>query len=285
MASDDYLTVSLTFGYDRVPILSEVDFTVPNGSVLGVLGHNGAGKTTLLKCLCSLLPIKSGVEWKDPSSRGSLVESPLFEPEMTVLKTLHQVLHWRGLPINDCSTVLESVGLIEHTNTPTKKLSMGQKQRLGLARVLISNPDNIILDEPTNGLDPQGIVDVRKTIQDLHSDGHNIIFASHLISEIIACCTHVLVLSSGTVAYFGSLTGLSETSGVMIDADDKDALKEFCLNHSLSFAETPLGLLVQTETHPKEFNKQLAQSNIWVHRLHQHDSNLEETLLSMMGQS
>ena len=140
--------------------------------------------------------------------------------------------------------LVEYSGLSGMNSTVIKHLSLGQKQRLGLARALWRNPNTLILDEPTNGLDPQGILDIREMILGLHKEGRNVIVASHLISEVLHCCTHVLVLHQGNVRYFGTLNSLKKDAGLLIDSVDRSSMIELLKLQNISFVEQIDGIQI-----------------------------------------
>lgn len=287
MASDVYLTVSLDFQYQDSPILKNIMFNVENGSTLGILGANGAGKTTLLKCLTGLNTVRNGVDWHPDVQLGSLIESPRFPLTMTIQEHLEMIADLNpplGSRSEHIGQILEQVGLNGKESHRIGELSLGQKQRLGLARVLWNNPNTLILDEPTNGLDPQGILDVRHLINRMRDSGRNVILASHLISEILQCCSHVLVLNQGQVGYFGPLEALQTDTALILDSENRVELGRLLDEHNLDFQSQPLGFQLNTTMSPAELNQKCFAADIILNRIQTVESNLEHTLLQFMGQ-
>ena len=287
MASDVYLTVSLNFQYHDIPILKNIMFEVKNGSTLGILGANGAGKTTLLKCIAGLNVVNDGIEWHPKVQLGTLIESPRFPLTITVKEHLQMIadLNPPKVEITEYSKqILKQVGLEDKENAVIGELSLGQKQRLGLARVLWNEPNTLILDEPTNGLDPQGIKDVRQLINTMRDNERNVILASHLISEIIQCCSHVLVLNQGQIGYFGSIADLKVEHGIIVDSNERENLLKFLQHQGLDFHESTSGIQVSTSKSPTELNQMCFASDIILNRIQPLESNLEQTLLQFMGQ-
>jgi ABC-2 type transport system ATP-binding protein len=287
MASDVYLTVSLDFQYQDSPILKNIMFNVENGSTLGILGANGAGKTTLLKCLTGLNNVRNGVDWHPDVQLGSLIESPRFPVTMTIREHLEMIADLNppmGSKSEHIDQILEQVGLKGKESHRIGELSLGQQQRLGLARVLWNDPNTLILDEPTNGLDPQGILDVRHLINRMRDGGRNVILASHLISEILQCCSHVLVLNQGHVGYFGPLEALKTDMALIVDSENRDELVQFLRDHNLDAQSQPSGIKLNTTMSPAELNQMCFAADIILNRIQPMESNLEQTLLQLMGQ-
>ncbi|MBA3906767.1 MAG: ABC transporter ATP-binding protein [Pseudonocardiales bacterium] len=209
-----------------------IDLEVPMGSVLGMLGPNGSGKTTLIRMLLGLTPPTSGtvelLGHKVPEAAlphvGALVEGPGFHGFLSGRENLlraaaaEPLLASRDVP-DVVGTALERVGLGAAADRRYRGYSLGMKQRLGLAAALLIPRRLVVLDEPTNGLDPAGTRDVRRIIGELHADGATVIVSSHLLAEVEATCTHVAVLQAGALVAAGELTSLLDTgSGGLVVA-------------------------------------------------------------------
>jgi ABC-2 type transport system ATP-binding protein len=213
---------NITKFYGSVQALNDVSFSIPEGSVFGILGPNGSGKTTLLSIILDVLKANKGsFLWfgqpGSPDQRkriGSLLETPNFYHYLSAIDNLKvtQSISGRGTE-NDIMEVLKKVNLYERRKSRFKTYSLGMKQRLAIAASLLGDPKVLVLDEPTNGLDPTGIAEIRELIVELRATGHTIIIASHLLDEVEKVCTHVAILKKGTLITTG------EVNEVMQDED------------------------------------------------------------------
>lgn len=221
--------------YGKVKALKGVSFTVPEGSVFGILGPNGSGKTTLLSIILDVLSADRGnFAWfGNPGSArmrkqiGSLLETPNFYHYLSAVNNLKvtQSISERGNE-TDIHDVLQKVNLHERKNSRFSTYSLGMKQRLAIAATLLGRPKVLVLDEPTNGLDPVGIAEIRQLIQQLRQDGHTIIIASHLLDEVEKICTHVAILKKGEVMACGAVDDvLTDEDVVEISAADLNAIR------------------------------------------------------------
>ena len=217
------LSVSnLAKSYGSVRALKGVSFDVPEGSVFGILGPNGSGKTTLLGIVMDVLRANGGnFLWfgqpGSPEQRkkiGSLLETPNFYSYLSATDNLKitQAISGRGTN-QDIDEVLKKVNLYERRRSPFKTFSLGMKQRLAIGAALLGNPIVLVLDEPTNGLDPVGIAEIRKLIVELKERGHTIIMASHLLDEVEKVCTHAAILKTGELITTGNV------EEIMMDED------------------------------------------------------------------
>ncbi len=209
----DVLSVQgLSKNYGRIRALNNVSFSIPQGSVFGILGPNGSGKTTFLSIILDVLkPINGTFLWfsqpGSPEQRrkiGSLLETPNFYHYLSAADNLKvtQSISGRGnaAAIDD---VLKKVKLYERRNSKFSTYSLGMKQRLAIAGALLGSPQVLVLDEPTNGLDPVGIAEIRELIVELKNAGHTIIMASHLLDEVEKVCTHAAILKTGQLLTTG----------------------------------------------------------------------------------
>ncbi len=206
---------SLSYFYGKESFgIQNISFELNQGEVLGLLGHNGSGKSTLLKLISGIIPLSNGEllfkeERVNPSNQisktrlGVLVESPYFYKHLSVKDNLKIICLYTGVSDKKIPSTLQSVGMAEHLGTTYRKLSTGMKQRIGLAGVLLRDPEILILDEPTNGLDPEGILEIRKLILDLKKKGKSMIVSSHLLSEMEKISDKLLILKSGRSVFFG----------------------------------------------------------------------------------
>lgn len=220
--------------YGAVRALQGVTFDVPEGCVYGILGPNGSGKTTLLGIVTGVLHADSGCYslFGDAGAQrnvqrkkiGTLLESPNFYHYLSAYDNLLIAAEIKEVAASGIDRVLHKTGLYERRNSRFSTFSLGMKQRLGIASALLGDPRVLILDEPTNGLDPEGIAEIRSLIKELGAAGHTIIMASHLLDEVEKVCTHVAILKSGKLLAAGRtdqiLAGedIIELSGADLDA-------------------------------------------------------------------
>lgn len=232
----------ITKFYGSVQALKDVSFTIPEGSVFGVLGPNGSGKTTLLSIILDVLKANNGnFLWfgqpGSPQQRkkiGSLLETPNFYHYLSGVDNLRvtQSISGRG-DDQDIDRVLQKVKLYDRRRSRFKTYSLGMKQRLAIAASLLGDPKVLVLDEPTNGLDPVGIAEIRELITELRNSGHTIIIASHLLDEVERVCTHVAILKKGELLTTGEVNEILQDEDVVeVSATDLNALAQIL---------TPLG--------------------------------------------
>ena len=220
--------------YGKLTALDAVSFEVPAGAVFGILGPNGSGKTTLLSIILDVLHADTGkFSWfgNTPQTNnrkqiGSLLETPNFYHYLSAVDNLKitQAISGRGNSA-DIDKVLEIVKLAERKKSKFSSYSLGMKQRLAIGAALLGNPDVLVFDEPTNGLDPVGIAEIRDLIKSLAASGKTIIMASHLLDEVEKVCTHVAILKKGTLLTAGPVDEvLAQEDIVEIAASNNDAL-------------------------------------------------------------
>ncbi|RYY88906.1 MAG: ABC transporter ATP-binding protein [Chitinophagaceae bacterium] len=225
---------NISKSYGPVQALKGVSFSVPPGSVFGILGPNGSGKTTLLSIILDVLKAAGGNylwfgEPGSPAQRrriGSLLETPNFYHYLSAIDNLRitQSISGRGSK-QDILEVLKKVNLYERRKSRFKSYSLGMKQRLAIAAALLGDPKVLVLDEPTNGLDPVGIAEIRDLIVELKNSGHTIIMASHLLDEVEKVCTHVAILKTGTLITTGEVNDVLQDEDVVeVAAADNEAL-------------------------------------------------------------
>jgi ABC-2 type transport system ATP-binding protein len=210
----EILTVeNLSKNYGNIKALKNVSFSVPKGTVFGILGPNGSGKTTLLGIVMNVLKATSGgykIFGEEPSNLqrkqiGTLLETPNFYHYLTAVQNLRIAASIKEHGYEDIDRVLEIVNLTARKNSNFSTYSLGMKQRLAIGSALLGNPDVLVFDEPTNGLDPVGIAEIRELIKKLSQEGKTIIMASHLLDEVEKVCTHVAILKQGTLITHGDV--------------------------------------------------------------------------------
>ncbi|AHF15617.1 ABC transporter ATP-binding protein [Niabella soli] len=206
-------TSELSKRYKTVQALNLVNITIPKGCVYGILGPNGSGKTTLLGIVMDVLKATSGAYlWNgQPGSDaqrkriGTLLETPNFYPYLSAERNLEIAAAIKGYNKSDIPRVLKIVNLFERKDSAFSTYSLGMKQRLAIAAALLGDPEVLVFDEPTNGLDPAGIAEIRQLILALHTSGKTIIMASHILDEVEKVCTHVTIIQKGTIKASGTV--------------------------------------------------------------------------------
>lgn len=235
-------TSNLDFQYSKnKKILNKLSINVPKGSIYGFLGPNGAGKSTTMRLLTGIIPDDSNsiflfekpIESQIPGvfeKVGALVESPALYLHLSGYDNLKYIALLRQVPLSKIDEVLELVDLTAHKRQKAKQYSLGMKQRLAIAMALLSEPELLFLDEPVNGLDPNGIVEIRKLLVKINKEkGVTIFVSSHLLSEIEKMCTHIGIISKGVLKYEGTMEDLSrkfETCKIQITLDAAESWKE-----------------------------------------------------------
>ncbi len=224
----------LTKRYGSIIAVSQLDLEIERGSVFGILGPNGSGKTTTLGVLLDVVRPDSGsFSWfgglPDKAQRkriGAILEVPLFYPYLSGRQNLELIARIKGLPGSDIPEALETVGLWERRDSRFRTYSLGMKQRLAVAATLLGKPEVLILDEPTNGLDPKGIAEIRNIILTVAAKGITIILASHILDEVQKTCTHMAVLEKGKKLFAGPVNEvLNDGHWVELSAGNMGALQ------------------------------------------------------------
>lgn len=221
--------------FGKIKAVQGLSLEVLPGMVFGLLGPNGSGKTTTLGMVLDVVAKTKGeYKWygQNPSKKirkeiGAILEAPAFYPYLSGEDNLKIVARIKEIPYSRINDVLNQVGLLDRRMHKFQTYSLGMKQRLAIASALLSDPQVLVLDEPTNGLDPTGIADVREIIKRVSSEGKTIILASHLLDEVQKVCTHFAVLNKGKKVYSGSVQeAMGDTEKVEISAPDLDTLAQ-----------------------------------------------------------
>ena len=228
-------TSALSKNYGAIKAVQNLDLQISSGQVYGILGPNGSGKTTTLGMILGIINPSSGkFKWFDnvPLKNalykiGSIIELPTFYPYLTAVQNLRIITGIKGKGNDNITTILEKVGLADRKNSSFKTYSLGMKQRLALAAALVSEPEVLVLDEPTNGMDPQGIADIRNLILEVATGGTTIFLASHLLDEVQKICSHVAVLEKGKKIFDGPVDKILEgEEQIEIWAEDPELLQK-----------------------------------------------------------
>lgn len=225
---------NLTKKYGAITAVKNLSLTAEQGQILGILGPNGSGKTTTLGVILGIIQPNSGhYTWFDGRYGvhermyiGALLETPNFYPYLNAVKNLEIVAHIKKVANPQLDRWLEIVNLSERKHSNFRTFSYGMKQRLAIAAALVGDPEVLIFDEPTNGLDPQGIAEVREIVQRIAQEGKTIIMASHILDEVEKVCSHVAIIKKGNLLATGSVGSiLSSDRHVDIAADNMEGLK------------------------------------------------------------
>lgn len=284
--------------YGKLVAVNEVSFTVKKGSVFGLLGPNGSGKTTLLCCIMGILNPDSGqYNWGSHSDEaearkkiGALIETPNFYPYLSAEKNLKIVALIKQQGEDRIETVLKEVGLFERRHSAFKTFSLGMKQRLAIGSALLTNPEILVLDEPTNGLDPQGINEIRQIILQQSKAGKTILLASHLLNEVEKVCTDVVILKKGNVIASGTVNSLlQKTNQIEVAATNNDlllaALKSIPqVLHATLNQQQRISAELEKGFAPSDLNAALFAKNISINHLQQLNSDLESEFLKLINQ-
>ncbi len=274
--------------------VKNVSLEIKKGNVYGILGPNGSGKSTTLGIILNVVNKTSGeYQWfggsvatHDALKRvGAIIERPNFYPYMTAADNLKLVCKIKGIPYEKIDEKLELVGLLDRKNSKFKTFSLGMKQRLAIASALLNDPEILILDEPTNGLDPQGIHQIRDLIKIIASQGTTILLASHLLDEVEKVCSHVLVLRKGEILYSGMVDEMAGAATYFeLQSGDNEALKNAlsAMNGIEKVTEIDGILRVYTKTYAAaDLNKLLFEKNITLSHLSKGKNSLEEQFLQL----
>lgn len=281
--------------YGYVHAVKNVSLEIQKGNVYGILGPNGSGKSTTLGIVLNVVNKTSGeFSWFDGKMDthealkkvGAIIERPNFYPYMTAKENLELVCKIKGISFDKVQEKLTLVGLMERKDSKFKTFSLGMKQRLAIASALLNDPEILILDEPTNGLDPQGIHQIRDIIKIIASQGTTILLASHLLDEVEKVCSHVLVLRKGEILYSGRVDGISANEAFFeLEADDNEVLSAALQRHP-DVEKTVLtnGKVVVYLTKNVEataLNRFLFENNVTLKHLVKKKNSLEEQFLEL----
>jgi ABC-type multidrug transport system ATPase subunit len=283
------------YGNDALAV-ADLDLSVRRGEVYGFLGLNGAGKTTTLRMLLGLIRPTSGTavvaEHRpgDPAGLaqiGSLVESPAFYPYLSGRENLRVIATYAGVPHRRVDPALEEVELLDRGKDKFGTYSMGMKQRLGVAAALLKEPELMILDEPTNGLDPQGVVEMRSLIRRLGTGSRTVLLSSHLLSEMEQVCDRVGIIRKGRLVREGTVDELRGEPAVTVRATPLDAARRSLEGMLGAAAVTTVDGTLRIATDPEraaDINAALVQAHIRVSELRPAERSLEEIFLKVTGE-
>jgi ABC-2 type transport system ATP-binding protein len=287
---------NLQKSYGKHVALKGLSLTLEAGNVYGLLGPNGSGKTTTLGIVLDVLKASDGnYSWfegkYDPYPRkriGAILETPNFYPYLNALDNLKIVQHIKGSPDDDLHSLLKWVDLYERRKSTFKTYSLGMKQRLAIAGALIGEPDVLIFDEPTNGLDPQGIAEIREIIQKIAAEGKTIFMASHILDEVEKICSHVAILKKGKLIAEGPVGTILEDSSIVEVGVAPDSISHFekwienQMDMNFLNRDGELYLLsVESDFKTEDLNRKAFEEGILLSHLKLRKRSLEEEFLSL----
>lgn len=281
--------------FGLVQAVKNVSLEIHKGNVYGILGPNGSGKSTTLGIVLNVVNKTSGdyswfggtMETHEALKKvGAIIERPNFYPYMTAEENLKLVCKIKSINYSKVEEKLGVVGLLERKDSKFSTFSLGMKQRLAIASALLNDPEILILDEPTNGLDPQGIHQIRDIIRRIASQGTTILLASHLLDEVEKVCSHVLVLRKGEILYSGTVDGMSSNEGFFeLQSDDNAALKTALGSHpsveKIVQEEDKVCVYLNGPLEASALNRFLAEKNIYLNHLVKRKNSLEEQFLEL----
>ena len=270
---------------------------VKRGEVFGILGPNGSGKTTTMGMILDIInPTSGDFSWfgkpshKDTRKRiGAILEHPIFYPYLTAVQNLKIVCDIKEVPYSRIEEVLDQVGLEERRDWKVRTYSLGMKQRFAIASALLCDPEVMLLDEPTNGLDPQGIHEIRQLIVDIAQTGKTILLASHLLDEVQKVCTHFAVLKRGRMIHQGPIEDVTKGDRIMEVAADSTDLQDILEKSGMATkVKKDLDKFVLTMNNgytPADVNEYLFKNNITAKHLLLKTRSLEQQFLEILAES
>ncbi len=288
---------NLTKHYGMVRALENLDLSIGKGQVFGILGPNGSGKTTTLGIVLGVINKTEGsYQWFGQTGSkaqrkkiGAILEAPLFYPYLSALKNLEIVALIKEIARPDMEGILKRVGLYERRKDAFRTYSLGMKQRLSIASALLCDPEVMILDEPTNGLDPQGIAEIRELITQIAAEGKTIILASHLLDEVQKVCSHFAVLKKGRLLHTGPVAEVTKGIIAVEVSAASPHLKTVLEQHpevlSIATAEDRFSVKMSDKLNAAELNRYLFDQGIIASHLVSQKQSLEKQFLDLLKNS
>ena len=287
-------TDQLSKSYGKLQVLKGLSLEVEQGSVFGILGPNGSGKTTTLGILLDVIPQNSGTfKWfgQNPSNKlrkkiGAIVETPNFYGYLSAERNLKISAIIKDVPFSDIERVLKIVDLFDRRKDNFKTFSLGMKQRLAIGAALLGKPEVLVLDEPTNGLDPQGIAEIRKLILLVASEGITVLLASHMLDEVEKLCSHVAIIKKGTLLVQGKVSDILGNEYILeLKSDNMDELHN-AIKENINMIDVTLELdkyvvKLSNEVSNGEINQYFFNKGIVLTHFASKKKNLEKQFLEI----
>lgn len=282
--------------FGRIHAVNNLSFTIKKGNVYGILGPNGSGKSTTLGIILNVVNKTSGdFNWFDGSLSthealkkvGAIIERPNFYPYMTAIQNLELVCKIKEIPSAKIEEKLKTVNLYKRKNDKFSTYSLGMKQRLAIASALLNDPEILILDEPTNGLDPQGIHEIRQIIKDIAANGTTILLASHLLDEVEKVCSHVVVIREGIKLYSGSVDEMTASFGLFelkVDSNSEKLIELLSNYEGISSVKKDEDKIIATLNKPieaSEINQYVFKNGFVLSHLIKRKPSLEQQFLTI----
>lgn len=297
---ENILTIkNLNKKFGKIHAVKDLNINIQRGNIYGILGPNGSGKSTTLGIVLNVVNKTSGeFKWFDGNLQthealkkvGAIIERPNFYPYMTAQENLELVCKIKKIPVQNVQEKLELVGLLDRKDYPFKTFSLGMKQRLAIASALLNNPEILILDEPTNGLDPSGIHQIRDIIQHIASQGTTILLASHLLDEVEKVCTHIMIMRKGEMLFEANVKEIREQNSYYeIGSENLNEL-ETCLQknfkiNKLEQSNSHLNVFFTDEIQATQINKKLFENGLTINHLNKKKQSLEDVFLNITQNS
>lgn len=289
---------NLSKNYGHIKAVRNLSLDIPQGSVFGILGPNGSGKTTTLGIILDVINPTSGTyEWfqnytkkENRKKIGSILETPAFYPYLSAVQNLRIIADIKGIGYGNIDNVLKLVGLNKRKEYDYRTYSLGMKQRLAVAAALLCDPKVMVLDEPTNGLDPQGIAEIRGIIKKVAGQGKTVILASHLLDEVQKVCTHFAVLNYGELMYSGSVDEVSKDQHeVEVGSDDMEqletAIEGYAGKKKCEKDNNKLVITLERNKSVTDLNEFLIKQGVIVTHLLVRKRSLEQQFLDILNES
>ncbi|MDH5414150.1 MAG: ATP-binding cassette domain-containing protein [Flavobacteriaceae bacterium] len=286
--------------FGKVHAVNNLSFDIQKGNVYGILGPNGSGKSTTLGIILNVINKSSGsFSWFDGNITthealkkvGAIIERPNFYPYMTATQNLKLICKIKGVSFEKIDEKLKIVNLFERKDSKFRTYSLGMKQRLAIASALLNDPEILIFDEPTNGLDPQGIHEIRQIIKEIANNGTTILLASHLLDEVEKVCSHVVVIREGIKLYSGLVEEMTASKGFfeLNSENNQGKLIELLDSHNAIGAvrqeEGKLIALLKEELSAADMNAYLFENGIVLSHLVKRKPSLEQQFLTLTNKN
>ena len=281
--------------YGNIKAVDNLSLQIEKGQIFGLLGPNGSGKTTTLGIILGAIQATKGTYgWFSDKTKaknrrriGSLLEQPNFSPWLSAEMNLKITCITRGAPLSSIEDALKKTGLWDYRKEPFGNYSLGMKQRLGMAATLLGNPEVLVLDEPTNGIDARGMYEIRNIILDAAASGKTIILASHILSEVEKVCSHVAVLKEGMVVAKGAISDvLKPDDEIEVSAEDMDALftclETYPKTKKIDRVGGVFQVSIDKDVKASELNRYLAENNIFADHLSRKKVSLEHYFMKLL---
>lgn len=286
--------------FGSIHAVNDLSFSIEKGNVYGILGPNGSGKSTTLGIVLNVVNATSGdFNWFDGTINthealkkvGAIIERPNFYPYMSATQNLQLVCKIKGISVDKIDEKLEAVNLFERKDSKFRTFSLGMKQRLAIASALLNDPEILILDEPTNGLDPQGIQEIRSIITRIAAEGTTILLASHILDEVEKVCSHVVVLREGKKLYEGRTDEMVASFGI-IEVKTANAIETLIqlLNKyegigTIKLENDTVLATLNKEIATTDINKYLFENGLVVSHLRKRKPTLEQQFLDITNKN